>query len=170
MSEILDAPVFSADRAHRYTLPRTIGSGDRTVAFIMLNPSTADETQDDPTIRRCIGFARAWDFDRLIVGNLFAFRATDPREMKSAADPIGPDNDRWLLEIVKAADLVVCAWGQHGHYLERAAMVSWMLRKRTPLHAIELAKDTTPKHPLYLRGDLRPMLWRRMRGIGGANG
>lgn len=173
MGDLFDSPVFSADRVHRYTLPRVVnldtereGESERCVAFIMLNPSTADETKDDPTIRRCMGFARTWGYDYLLVGNLFAFRATDPRDMKLASDPVGPENDRWLLEIANAADLVVCAWGQHGHYQERAASVTWALRKHVALHAIELAKDGTPKHPLYLKAAREPFLWKAKRPQG----
>lgn len=164
MADLFSAPIFSSDRTHRYTLPRVVAPGISTVAFVMLNPSKADEAQDDPTIRRCIGFARAWGYSRLLVGNLFAFRATDPREMKRAADPIGAENDEHLVRIASAADLVVCAWGQHGKFGGRADAVTWMLRRHRALHALELAGDGTPKHPLYLRGDLLPLPWKARRG------
>lgn len=165
MTDLFDrVATFSEDRAHRYTLVRRVQPyGFRTVAFVMLNPSTADETNDDPTIRRCIAYARAWNFERLVVGNLFAFRATDPRDMKAAADPVGTLNDAYLVEIAKRAELVVCAWGQHGKHRVRADHVAWMMRRFNDLHALELSNDGTPKHPLYLRGDLSASPWRARR-------
>ncbi len=94
-----NAATLSADRIYRYTLTREVdmfGNGEAAM-FLMLNPSTADETEDDPTIRRCIGFARRWGYSTLHVANLFAFRATSPADLKMASDPIGPDNDRHLV-------------------------------------------------------------------------
>lgn len=115
------AAVFSPCGVYRYRLERAIAPQlERVVAFVMLNPSTATEHVDDPTIRRCIGFARSWDAGRLVIGNLFALRATDPRVMKAHAEPVGPDNDQHLLAIAREAHLVVCAWGNHGAHRGRA--------------------------------------------------
>jgi len=122
--------VFSEDRAHRYILQRSpLGlGGEGTVAWCMLNPSTADERNDDPTIRRVLGFSEAWGYERAIIVNLFAFRATDPKVMRAAADPIGPNNDAWIMRAALEARETICAWGVHGAYLERDRHVLRMLR------------------------------------------
>src|SRR5262249_40146014 len=105
--------VFSTDGRYRYLLTRRVGPGRKSATFIMLNPSTADATADDPTIRKCIGFARRWRCGVLRVVNLFAFRATDPDVLKAAADPVGPENRRWILRSIRRTNrqIVVCAWG-----------------------------------------------------------
>lgn len=90
---------FDRQRVYRYTLWRRWSEGERYVQFICLNPSTADETNDDPTMRKCVKFAQTWGYDALCMTNLFAYRATDPRVMKAALDPIGFGNNRWLLRI-----------------------------------------------------------------------
>lgn len=110
---------FSDCRTYRYRLHRIWDAGKPPCAFIMLNPSTATEAVLDPTVRRCVGYAMAWGYGGLIVGNVFALRSTDPRALYAAADPIGPANDDALAEIAQAAGLVVCAWGKHGHYKRR---------------------------------------------------
>src|SRR5919204_4199606 len=104
---------FSECRTWRYSLTRGLDGSDGTVAFVGLNPSTADETTDDPTVRRCIGFAREWGFARVEVVNVYAFRARDPRELWRADDPVGPDNDRILAQVLDGAELVIAAWGMH---------------------------------------------------------
>jgi hypothetical protein len=146
---------LSSCRRYRYTLRRRWGPGAAAV-FIGLNPSTADETQDDPTIRRCIGFARAWGFDALCMVNLFAYRATDPTDMKKAEDPVGDINDATLRDVAKEAGVVVAAWGAHGTYRGRDAQVRAML---LGLHYLRLTKDGHPGHPLYLPASLRPVAW-----------
>jgi hypothetical protein len=149
--------VFSPCRTYRYRLEHVFDPSKPLVAFVMLNPSTADEQQLDPTLRRCRGFANAWGYGGFIVSNLFAFRATDPRVMKAAADPVGPENDHHLERIAIESAAVICAWGQHGKHQGRAERVSWALRRHQQLHAIELSKDGAPKHPLYLPGHLTPI-------------
>ncbi|MHB1665910.1 DUF1643 domain-containing protein [Thiomonas sp.] len=153
---IRPAALFSPDRRHRYGLWRYWGTGSRTVMFIGLNPSTADEIRDDPTVRRCIGYAKTWGFDQMCMTNLFAYRATLPADMRQAPDPIGPDNDRYLLEFARRAELVVAAWGAHGGHLDRETRVRHLLRD-TALHCLGRTKTGHPKHPLYLRADLRPI-------------
>lgn len=145
---------LSPCRTWRYSLTRDVApiTGEGTVAFVGLNPSTADETQDDPTIRRCIAFARSWGFARLKMLNVYAFRATDPRAMFAAADPIGPDNDCTIAKVVGGSDLVVCAWGVHG--ADRAAD---MLGLIAAPHCLGLTKHGAPRHPLYLRADTAPV-------------
>lgn len=147
---------FSPCRTYRYSLLRQWEPDKGRVLFIGLNPSTADETQDDPTIRRCVGYAKAWGYGGICMANLFAYRATDPRDMKAAADPIGPDTDWSLGVLASEAGLVVAAWGAHGCYLGRGEKVRRML---SPLHYLRLTKDGSPGHPLYLPACLTPQVW-----------
>jgi hypothetical protein len=128
--------------------------------IIGLNPSTADETNDDPTIRRCVGFARAWGYDALCMTNLFAMRATRPDDMKRSYVPLGRDNNAFLEQLAAGAGVVVAAWGTHGKYLGRDAFVRRMLPK---LHYLRLTKDGYPSHPLYLSASLQPVPWSRIK-------
>lgn len=159
---------FSPCRQWRYTLWRSWVVEDMLVGecsaetraheFLMvigLNPSTADETQDDPTIRRCIGFAKRWGFGALCMTNLFAWRDTDPRGMKAAVDPVGADNDHWLGEVASGAGLILAAWGAHGMHGRRAEIVRHFMPKQ--LHCLTVNADGSPKHPLYCRSDLQPI-------------
>ena len=150
---------FSPCRTYRYTLWRYWGglflSG--YAMFIGLNPSTADETIDDPTVRRCMGYARDWGFDGFCMTNLFAFRATLPSNMKAAEDPIGPDNDRSLLYAAKSAGVIVAVWGTHGVYMNRDEEVKKMIPN---LSYLKLTKKGFPGHPLYLSKTLKPILWK----------
>lgn len=141
--------VFSEDRKYRYTLVRQFSSGTGIANFILLNPSTADETRNDPTVRRCMGYAAAWGFATLIVTNIFALRSTDPKALYLATDPVGPDNDRWILEVAKQASLVVAGWGAHGILRHRSFDLRGMLK---PFHVkcLGKTKDGEPRHPLYL--------------------
>jgi hypothetical protein len=154
---------FSDDRKYRYTLWRGIADmfatevEDRFLMVIGLNPSTADETRDDPTIRRCIGFAQTWGFSALCMTNLFAWRDTLPENMKLATDPVGPDNDRWLTTIADEAGMILAAWGRHGSYLNRAHDVMKLL---PPMHRLKSNKDGSPMHPLYVPADTKPVLWK----------
>lgn len=148
---------FSDDRVYRYVLKRAWGSQfGRYVQFIGLNPSTADETQDDPTIRRCINYAKAWGYDGLVMTNIFAFRATDPRVMRAHPEPIGPANQATLIDVNWYADLSVACWGAHGEFMGRGEAVRAALKD---LHVLKLTKDGHPGHPLYLRSDLSPVAW-----------
>src|SRR5438128_11131670 len=113
LATVIGGATFSRDRRYRYRLWRRWDRSRAVVAFVMLSPSTADAMHDDPTIRRCVGFARAWGCGGVDVVNLFALRATDPRALRKAADPIGPANERHLRRAVRAAGLVVLAWGAH---------------------------------------------------------
>lgn len=119
--------VYSDCEAYRYALSREWGDGPR-VNFVMLNPSTADETRNDPTIERCERRARALGFGGFSVTNLFAFRATAPRDLKAAPQPIGPGNDAAIHDAAGSADMVLCAWGVHGSHQNRGTMVEVMLR------------------------------------------
>lgn len=152
----------SACETYRYALwrdwPDLFDDGKNRVCWIMLNPSTADDEHDDPTIRRCMGFADAWGYRGIIVLNLFAFRATDPAGLLYTDDPIGPDNDATIRETLDSSltDIVVCAWGQNAPR-ERADAVVDIIRSMDKVpHALRLTKSGEPAHPLYLPGDLEP--------------
>ncbi|EKF75541.1 hypothetical protein A11A3_01672 [Alcanivorax hongdengensis A-11-3] len=147
---------FSRCRRYRYALWRRWGEGDDFILLVGLNPSTADHRQDDPTIRRCMGFARDWGYSGLCVANLFAWRATYPRDLLAADDPVGPHNDRWLRRLGREASLVVAAWGNHGHHLNRARRVSRWL---PDMHAIRVNRSGDPAHPLYLPRHLNAHPW-----------
>ncbi len=127
----------------------------------MLNPSTATEVQNDPTVERCERRARALGFGAFRVTNIFAWRDTDPRKMRAAADPVGPENDAAILAGCGWADRVICAWGTHGAYLGRGAQVQALLGKSgRDLYHLGLSKAGHPKHPLYIAYRQQPVLWR----------
>jgi hypothetical protein len=127
----------------------------------MLNPSTADETVLDPTCARARDYAERWGYGTLLVTNVFAWRATDPGEMRAAANPVGKGNDTAILRAARKAQLVVCAWGNHGAHLERSGAVLRLLRGAgVALHVLRLNAGGEPAHPLYLPGRLRPRPWR----------
>jgi hypothetical protein len=164
---------LSDDRVYRYSLTREIADPhfgcldlahyhdaeerDATVTFVGLNPSTADETTDDPTIRRCIGFARDWGFVRLRMVNLFAYRATDPSDLWNADAPIGPENDHVISLVFGGSDRIVAAWGAHAprERVEQFAETfgGWQM------WALGLTKDGAPRHPLYMRADVQPFIF-----------
>ena len=123
------------------------------VLIVGLNPSTADAEREDQTSRVCINYARRWGFGGLLIGNLFAYRATDPRALFSVNDPVGPDNDDWLKRLQSRADLVVCAWGDTGAYRARDEEVLGYLRRP---HCLTRLKSGRPGHPLYKPSRLRP--------------
>lgn len=155
-STVLGSATFSPCRLYRYSLWRCWGpASGRYVMFVGLNPSTADELLNDPTIRRCIAYARSWGYAGLCMANIFAFRATQPADMKACLDPIGPENDRYLLRLFQLAGVVVAAWGTDGAHLSRGEAVNALLPK---LHCLKRTKDGHPGHPLYLRKSLTPVL------------
>lgn len=133
------------------------------VLFLLLNPSKADATLNDPTVVRGMGFARAWGFRIMEYVNLFAYRATFPTDLVAAqaagVDVVGPDNDRHILEAASRAQLIICAWGAAPFAVDRARAVRHLLRNYQLYH-LGLTKNQQPKHPLYLRGDIKPALWR----------
>ena len=143
---------FSPCRTWRYSLTRDVASltGKGTVTFVGLNPSTADENEDDPTIRRCIGFARRWGYARLKMVNLYAYRATDPKLLASVLDPIGPDNDYVLSVVFEGSDLIVAAWGARAKFERVADVMGWPIHPRL---CLGLTKSGAPRHPLYLRAN-----------------
>jgi hypothetical protein len=151
--------VYSGCERYRYSLTRVWGAGPKAL-FILLNPSTATEMQNDPTIERCERRARAMGFGAFRVVNIFAFRATDPRDMRGADDPIGPQNDATVQTAAAWADLILCGWGGHGAHLGRGAVVEQILRRTgAPLFHLGLTKDGQPKHPLYISYAMQPHAW-----------
>lgn len=144
--------VLSPCRTYRYELWRRWSNAPACV-FVGLNPSTADETNDDPTIRKCVGYAKRWGYGSLCMVNLFAFRATQPKDMLAAADPVGPENDATLQRLARSAAIIIAAWGNDGGHLGRDKVVIEML---PALHCLKRNKDGSPAHPLYLRGDATP--------------
>lgn len=149
---------FSPCRTWRYILRRRWASGP-ALSFVLLNPSTADEEINDPTIRRCIAFAKLWGYGGLILGNLFALRSTDPKLLRVVSDPIGPDNDAALRRIVEEAQnrRIICGWGGHGVFMGRGAEVRSLLQSSgARAEALSLTLAGEPGHPLYLPSDQQP--------------
>ena len=151
--------VYSDCERYRYLLTRVWGGGPR-VMFVMLNPSTATEVQNDPTVERCERRARALGYGGFRVTNIFAFRATDPKVMLAEPDPVGPGNDAAIRDSLDWTGTVVCAWGNHGLHLNRGAAVKSMLQQAGAhlLHLGLTGKDQ-PRHPLYVGYDRQPVVW-----------
>jgi hypothetical protein len=124
------------------------------VLFIGLNPSTADEKEEDNTSRICINYAKRWGYGGLLMGNLFAYRSTDQKALRSVPDPLGPDNDVWLGKLQSEADLVICAWTKSGKFIGRSQHVLSLLKNP---HCLIQGKDGSPLHPLYKKADLTPV-------------
>jgi len=158
-----DAPstaVYSDCERYRYSLTRIWDPAGRKALFVMLNPSTATEVQNDPTVERCERRARALGFGAFCVTNIFAWRDTDPRKMRAAKDPVGPENDTAILTGADWADQVIAAWGTHGAHLNRGAAVEALLRGTgCDLFHLGLSKAGHPKHPLYIAYTQKPEPW-----------
>lgn len=166
--------VFSPDRLYRYALARTWDAGLPACAFLMLNPSTADAFRVDPTVRRCLGFARDWGCGSLLVLNVFALRSTDPTALYGHLDPTGPENDRLIAESLRLwqPSHLVAGWGKHAHALDEGGYrrprrqqgpVAWVSRAQevVAMHedrllALHVNGDGSPKHPLYIAADAIP--------------
>ncbi len=155
--------LFSYNREYRYTLSRQLAPlhGRGTCAWILLNPSTADETKLDPTLRRCADFTARWGYQYMLIGNIFAYRATDPADMKARATPVGYLNDDFLLAITNEADMVICGWGTNVHkdFPDRGQQVRDLIAPFDP-HYLKLTQGGHPSHPLYLPKHLTPQAWR----------
>lgn len=167
--------VFSSDRRYRYTLWRTwslpiktdlfvsqpepVTDSAKFVQFICLNPSTADESVNDPTVRRCISFAKSWGYPALCMTNLFAWRATDPSALRALDDPVGLDNADWIYRVASEAEIIMCAWGVYGLHQGQGQKYLDKLRKFFPdkLRCIKLTANGYPSHPLYLLSHLKPI-------------
>ncbi len=149
------------DDEYRYALRRVWDDSLGSVLFVMMNPSTADPFVDDPTVAKCQRYARAWGYGTLWVGNTFAYRATNQKQLLQVADPVGPGNDKWLLKMAAQAGIIVLAYGKpHNNLRQRGRDVAGLLRRAGhPLHVLKLCNDGTPSHPLYLKGNLKPALF-----------
>lgn len=167
--EFEGSAVFSPDEVYRYRLDRDFQRPGPVHAWIMLNPSTADAQVNDPTVRRCVGFSHAWGAGRLIVTNLYALRSTDPAALKTHPEPVGPENDAAILEAAREADLVIAAWGVfEGGRAE--AVLERLTGAGITVHALGLTKAGLPRHPLYLKGDSEPVIFRQGRAVVSSSG
>lgn len=148
--------VISDDQRYRYRLTRYWDYHRPTLSFLMLNPSTADGEEDDMTIMKCVKYARRWGYGGLMVCNLYAWRATDPRGLLTAPDPVGPQNDQFLTLMFSMASAartaIVAAWGGNAKP-ERVAQVLALPGARDHLYALAVNQDGSPKHPLYIKDD-----------------
>lgn len=152
---------FSECRRYRYALWRIWMLGRPVVNFVMLNPSTATEVDNDPTVERCERRARQWGYGGLIVTNIFAWRSTASAALREVPDPVGPENDGHILLMAHRASMIVCAWGGNGRYLDRGAKVRRLLGGIKPLHYLRMSERTgEPFHPLYLPYECEPQVWR----------
>lgn len=157
--------IYSDCEAYRYQLTRIWDDTGPKALFIMLNPSTATEVQNDPTVERCERRSRTLGFGSFRVTNIFAWRDTDPRKMRAAFDPIGPQNDATIrdsasLWTTEPQDRIICAWGTHGAHLNRGAEVTALLHGTgKALHTLGLTKHGHPKHPLYISYEEQPQAW-----------
>jgi hypothetical protein len=155
--------IFDRTERYRYLLWRKLPAcnkgrrGASRILLVMLNPNTADESHNDPTIRRCIGFAESWDYGCVEVVNLFAYRAREPLILKSVKKPVGTYNDEVIRQRAIHADLLMVAWGNHGKILERDRAVLKLLAECGPVYCLGTTNSGAPKHPLYIRSDAEPI-------------
>lgn len=157
---VLAGATLSPCGTYRYTLSRIWDASLPAALFIMLNPSTADASVDDPTIRRCRSFATREGCGALTVVNLFALRATDPGELTTHPDPVGPDNDTHIaLALGKQPEVVIAAWGALPFARARAAAVTSILAPTWQVNCLGTTKSGDPRHPLYVRGDQPLAAW-----------
>lgn len=161
--EVRASAELSPDGVYRYRLDRAWDDSLPRLVFLMLNPSTADATRDDPTLRRCMSFTRSLGHGSLSVVNLYALRTADPRELRLHHDPVGPLNDDHISETVLNAGTVIAGWGTNAWDHARVERVCSLVAG--PIHALGLTKDGHPRHPLYLRGDSRLVEWRAPGGV-----
>lgn len=145
---------LSACRRYRFALWRAWDESGPVAMFIGLNPSKANEREDDPTLVRCINFAKSWGYGGVCIANLFAYRATDPNDMRVAERPVGRGNDRWLQRLSAESDIVIAAWGNDGAYMGRGKKVRSLI---PDLYCLQLNKSGEPAHPLYLKRTLLPV-------------
>ncbi len=148
--------IFSPDRKYRYDLCRIWKENKNSICFVCLNPSTADENIDDPTVRRCIRYADSWGYGGIYMLNLFAFRSTDPSNLYTEKFPIGDENDKHIRFVSEMCDMTILAWGNHGKYMDRSSAVLSIVARP---YYLKLTNSGEPGHPLYLKKDLRPIEW-----------
>lgn len=152
--------VYSECERYRYSLTRKWSDTGQKLTFIMLNPSKADERNNDPTVERCERRAKHLACGAFRVVNIFAWRETDPAALRRASQPVGPDNGDVLAEAADWADLIIAAWGVHGAHQNQGPVVEALLRsKGHRLHHLGLTKDGHPRHPLYVSYQTSPRAW-----------
>ena len=152
MSFINKTANFSSCRKYRYSLSRIWDKQKKFVLFIGLNPSTADEKVDDPTIRRCVNYAKNWGYGGFMIVNLFAYRTTLPSNLKKVKYPVGSENDKYIVKLSKKADITVAAWGDNGNLYSRDKQILSLVPN---LMCLKINKSGQPAHPLYLKKDLK---------------
>ena len=155
MNYLEQSATISEDQQYRYSLTRKVSDGERLVLFVGLNPSTADAKLDDPTIRRCVGFAKLWGFSWLLMGNVYAFRSTDPKSLQTVKNPVGPRNRDELDKMMAVSELVIVAWGNNPLTAEAKEIANWVV-KQDKVKCLGQNKNGTPKHPLYLAASTEP--------------
>ena len=155
-NRIAGGATFGPRRHYRYRLWRTWNSDAPRVLFVLLNPSTADERVNDPTIRRCIGFARTWGYGGVEIVNIFAYRSTDPAALRELSDPIGPRNDYHIRAARRRSARCIAAWGNHGTHLDRGTHVLRTLRRLGDVDCLSETKTGQPGHPLYISSRTLP--------------
>jgi hypothetical protein len=157
--EIKKSAILSSCRKWRYSLSRIWDESKNTVLFIGLNPSTVDETKDDNTIRRCMRFSKDWGYGGMIMANLFAYRARFPVDMLKANDPIGPENDFYLNKLCSESNLIIAAWGGLKITKKRIRSISFPKN----LYCLGVTKNGFPRHPLYMKADSQPILFKKIK-------
>ncbi len=153
--------ILSQDRKHRYMLSRIWDENTGAVVFIGLNPSTADENNDDRTIKKCIKYAKDWGYGGIYMINLFSFRATNPNKMLSALNPTNDENDKYIEKYINIGKKVICAWGNDGSFQDRNNDIT---NKFKDLYCLKLNQTGQPAHPLYLEDNLKPKLMSELQG------
>jgi hypothetical protein len=147
--------IISQDNKYRYQLSRIWDEEKPKILFIMLNPSTADANVDDPTIRRVVNFAKSWGYGGVFVGNLYAFRSTDPKGLTYTDNPIGQDNIQHIKSLIGLTERVIYGWGNNQKEPD------WLCNLVYTPYCIDISKKGIPKHPLYLKSELQPKLYLR---------
>lgn len=153
LSNMESGALFDRTRRYRYHLWRRWDSSRPGVCFVMLNPSTADDVHNDPTIGRCVRFAQKWGFGSIDVVNIFAYRSTDSSVLMRVADPVGARNNHVILDVVSKHERAVLAWGNHGALNDRGRQVVRLIQGKGELLCFGMTMHRQPKHPLYLRND-----------------
>lgn len=154
---ITKTAIFSDDKLYRYRLERTFDEDLLKVAFVGVNPSIADDVEDDKTIAKCINYAKSWGYGGIVMVNLFAFVSTDPSQLKTIENPIGNDNDKHLKEVFNSFGTIgkiICCWGENGKLFDRDKEVLKMIDEP---YCLKINADDSPAHPLYLASDLEPV-------------
>ena len=160
IEDCVSEAVYSPCETYRYSLTRTWDESGRKLLFVMLNPSTADELRNDPTVERCERRARSLGFGAFRVTNIFAFRATSPTDLKKAKHPEGADNDEILESAISWSDQIIAAWGVHGHHQKQDEKIKALLFKsNVRVTHLGLTKDGHPRHPLYVPYSQSPVAW-----------